>query len=354
MIQDDLHPCPAVGAARAQHANGVLELAERHHVADERSQPDLPALHERNGGRIILALRHARADERELLEVQVVERQRAFLRRDDAEQQQATAGARHVHARGDRWKEARRFDDGIGAAAVGELPDALQGSLSTGNREVSPERLRERPLVGAAGDPDHGIRAARLRQLHVQLAGHAEAVDDDGLAGKDVDLPLRVQAGREHLDERSVAAVDRVRERKHVARRRGDVVREAAVGVAADQHAFRTQVGLADSAVKARAAVQLRVHDDAGAASEPPGARFRDFAGHLVPHHARVPDRNRAAVDLVVGPADAAVRHLHQDVALVGARHRQFAGLERHGRPEDHGPHGRCAPSSKFKVESSK
>ena len=126
--------------------------------------------------------------------------------------QQTAAGTRHVHAGGDRRQDARRFDHDIGAAAVGQLAHALDRALSAGNRAVGAERLRQRALVGAARDADDRVRAARLGQLHVQLAGHAETVDDDRFAGKDVDLPLRVQAGRQHLDERRVAAVDRVRQ----------------------------------------------------------------------------------------------------------------------------------------------
>src|SRR5258708_28811053 len=80
------------------------------------------------------------------------------------------------------------------------------------------------------------------------------------------------------------------------------------VDVAADQHALGTQVGLSDAAVETRAAVQLRIDDDAVSAPDSAGAaRIDHVAGHLVAHDARVVDGNRPAVDLVVRPANAAL-----------------------------------------------
>src|SRR5207249_4387681 len=83
VVQNDLQ---ARAAVCVQHANRRLQLPDRHHVADQRLQPDLSRLHQGDGARIVLAFRHAVADESELLEIEVVKREGPFFRGDDSEE----------------------------------------------------------------------------------------------------------------------------------------------------------------------------------------------------------------------------------------------------------------------------
>ena len=171
----------------------------------------------------------------------------------------------------------------------GGLAHARHRTVAAGNRQVGAERFRQRALVGAARDADDG-GAPRLGELHVQLTGDTEAQDHDELAGEDVDLPLRVQARREYLNERRRARVHGLRQREHVARRNGDELGKAAVPVPSDQHAVRAQVRLPDAAVEARPAIELRIDDDAIAAAQRLRARanVHHFARHLVAHDSRI------------------------------------------------------------------
>ena len=121
---------------------------------------------------------------------------------------------------------------------------------------------------------------------------------------------------------------------------RGHEFGEPAVDVAADQDAPGAQMCLSDPAMKAGAAVQLRIDDDAIASPEVAvAARVDHFARHLVAHDARVLHRNRAAVDLVIGAADAAVRHADKHLARVERRRRHLAGHQFPRRLQDHGVH---------------
>jgi hypothetical protein len=184
------------------------------------------------------------------------------------------------------------------------------------------------------------LSAGRFRELHVQLARDAEAIDNDRLAGSDRDLLLGVQAGRQHLNERRSLAVDRIGKPEDVTRGRRDKLREPAVDVASDQDAFRAQMRLSDPAVKAASAIQLRVDDHAIAVPDRARARVHDLAGHLVAHDARIADRNRAAVDFVIRAADPAVRDTDDDVARVCLRPRHVAGDDLPRCPQDHCPQG--------------
>jgi hypothetical protein len=58
---------------------------------------------------------------------------------------------------------------------------------------------------------------------------------DDVFSGKNVDLPLRVQAGGEDLDQRRVPDVEIGRKLEHLARRRAQVLGETAVGVPTEE-----------------------------------------------------------------------------------------------------------------------
>ena len=108
----------------------------------------------------------------------------------------------------ERLDHARRLDDRVGAAAFRRLSHSRHGIVAARYRDVRAERFGQRALVGAARDADDRC-AACFRELHVQLAGDAEAEDDHELAREDVDLPLRVKAGREHLNQRRDASLHR-------------------------------------------------------------------------------------------------------------------------------------------------
>jgi hypothetical protein len=173
----------------------------------------------------------------------------------------------------------------------------------------------------------------------VQLAGDAQAEDHDELAGEDVHLPLRVETGRQHLDHRSRTRIDRLRERKDMTGWCGHEFCESTVGVASDEHAVAAQVCLTDPAMKAGAAVELRVDDDAVAGPQRAGAGVHNFPRHLVPHDPGVADRDGAVEDLVVGAADAAVRHPHQHLLELATRPRDLVPDQLAGRGENHGFH---------------
>src|SRR6185503_1959415 len=106
------------------------------------------------------------------------------------------------------WTE---FSSCLSTPVVSIVRSAPRPSVAAGDGEVGAQLFGHRALLGAARDADDA-RAARLRELHVQLAGDAQADDGDGVAGERLDLPLRVQAGGEDLDQRRGAVVNRVRQ----------------------------------------------------------------------------------------------------------------------------------------------
>src|SRR5439155_708408 len=80
-----------------------------------------------------------------------------------------------------------------------------------------------------------------------------------------------------------------------------EVFGKAAVRVAANQHAVRAQMCLADPAMEARAAVKLGVDDDPVAGAQPIGvAGVDDLPEHFMTHDSRIADRNRTAENLEI------------------------------------------------------
>ena len=245
---------------------------------------------------------------------------------------------------------AGRLDDDVGAAAFGGVPHLRDRIGITRHRQIGAERLGERTLVGAARHPNHR-GASRLRELHVQLPGHAETEHHDGLSGENVDLPLRVQARREHLNHGRRAAVDFVGQLEHMASpARPGIRRSPPLASRPISMAVRTQMRLPDPAVKAGAAIELRIDDDPVAGAKRPAARLDDLAGHLVTHDARIADRNRAVEDLVIGAADAAVRDTHQHVAGHPGGPRDVVERELTWGGQHHGLHGATFNSETSKV----
>ena len=78
--------------------------------------------------------------------------------------------------------------------------------------------------------------AGCLCQLHMQLAGHAQAQDNNGFVKRWFGQPLGVEACRHHLKESRGSIVDRIRQAEDVARMSGTIFRDAAIHIATGEH----------------------------------------------------------------------------------------------------------------------
>src|SRR5262245_24083946 len=80
---------------------------------------------------------------------------------------------------------------------------------------------------------------------------------------------------------------------------------------------------LSDAAMKAVPAIQLRIDDDSIAGTQRTYSSVNHLARHLVSHDSRVPHRDGAIEDLVIGAADSTVCHANQELTRLrsGARH---------------------------------
>src|SRR6202043_394616 len=92
VFQNNFHALAIVGA---EHADGFVQFAELHDVAHQGLEADDAALYQGDGIGVILRLGDTRVDEREFLEVQIIKRESAFFRGDDAEKEQAPADTGH-------------------------------------------------------------------------------------------------------------------------------------------------------------------------------------------------------------------------------------------------------------------
>src|SRR5204863_3666457 len=109
---------------------------------------------------------------------------------------------------------------------------------------------------------------------------------------------------------------------------------------AANQHAVRAQMCLTEPAMETRAAVKLGVDDDAVPGPERLGvAGVDDFPEQFMTHDSRVADRNRAAENLEIGAADAAVRHADLHLAGVPTWPSHVIEDQIPGCAQDHGSH---------------
>ena len=74
-----------------------------------------------------------------------------------------------------------------------------------------------------------------------------------------------------------------------------DILSEAAIGIAADQHSVGAQMRLPDAAVKTQPAIQFRIDNDSVAGMKTGIAvGVSDHANHFMTHDARVLDGNCA------------------------------------------------------------
>src|SRR2546430_1975034 len=145
-----------------------------------------------------------------------------------------------------------------------------------------------------------------------------------------------MQTSSRDLDERGRAAVDGIGEPEYQAGGDGGVVGKSTVGLAADETAGWTEIGLADAAMETGTAREDRVDDDAITFLNA-GRRFTadQLADHLVAHDEWILGRYRAFEDFEIGPAESAVGDSHQDVAGWDFGMRNFVERQIAGRSED-------------------
>ena len=95
--------------------------------------------------------------------------------------------------------------------------------------------------------------------------------------------------------------------------------------------------------MEAGAAIKFRIDDRAIPRPHSRArAGFHNFADHFVAHDARITYRNGAAVDLVIGAANSAIRHPHEHLAVAYGRARNFAQCQFVRRAQDHCLHFHC------------
>ncbi len=205
------------------------------------------------------------------------------------------------------------------APGLGDHPGGLGGRGGRAGAELGGQRT----LGGGAGDADDRGDAARSQQLQVELAGDAEADHHGALAGEDVQHGLGVHAGRQHLQQRGGVVADGRRERVELQFVDGDQLGEAAVQVAAHEAALAAEVAAVAQAQLAVAAGDPWVDQHPGALTDQaPGAGGDHVADHLVADDQRHLDRDRAAGDLEVGPAQPGAPHPQQSAPTrVGLGH---------------------------------
>jgi hypothetical protein len=154
-------------------------------------------------------------------------------------------------------------------------------------------------------------------------------------------------SGRD-LDEWRNIAVNRVRQGIYVTARSNKVIRESAVGIASDERAGGAEVGLAGPAIQAHAAVKGRVNDDAIAAVQGVVTSVNHLADHFMAHDQRVANRDRAFVDMEIGPADAAMGHSDEDLVMSESGPLDFRKAQIAGPSQDHGFHESCFRQSEM------
>ena len=225
------------------------------------------------------------------------------------------ARAHHLHRGAQRPDRSDALDHEVGAAR--EHLRHGTGLRSVRRRRVVRSQFAgDRELRRRPRDPDDRPGPAVLRELEMQEPRHAEPEHDGALSGERTAPALRVDAGREHLEEGSGRGVETVRERVHVRRRECHQLTQAAVTVASEQPAFRADVRSGLPALEASAACDSGVEEDAF-----PGARSgRERSDDLVPHHPWVRHGDLPGVDLKIGAADADALDVHGD--LIGSRRR--------------------------------
>jgi hypothetical protein len=132
----------------------------------------------------------------------------------------------------------------------------------------------------------------------------------------------------------------------NLGRRYLEILREAAVDIAADQRAVGTEVGQPLAAVETGAVVGFGIDDDAFAGLD-------NLPYHFMPRDQRIRDGDRAVEDLVIGAADTAVRDADEHLARRGLGPRDLVEHEVRRRAKHHRLHG-ILVTSKVEVRSAK
>ena len=180
--------------------------------------------------------------------------------------------------------------DGVGVA--GHLEDDVGLAFEVGRYGVvdfvGAHLERQVAAIGAAVDTDHALRAVRLRNGDGRQADRSQAEDEHGLAGNvalrhDVDGVAERLLGRHDLgvEARVVAPCRADRDR--------GALREAAVASDAEQLHVLADVAVADLALVAMAAEDVRLGADEIADLERAGftVDLEDLADELMSHHHR-------------------------------------------------------------------
>jgi hypothetical protein len=124
-----------------------------------------------------------------------------------------------------------------------------------------------------------------------------------------------------------------------VAARSHKVIREPAVGIPSDERTIGAEVSLAGAAIQAHAAVKGRVNDDPIPAVERGVSSVDHLTDHFMAHDQRVADRDRAFVDVKIGPADAAVGYSDEDLVKSESGPLDFRKAQIAGPSQDHSFH---------------
>ena len=130
--------------------------------------------------------------------------------------------------------------------------------------------------------------------------------------------------------------------RINVAARCNQVIRETAVGIAADERTVGAEIGLARAAIEAHAAVKGRIDDNALARMESGVSPVHHLADHFVSHDQRVANGDCAFVDVQIGPADAAMRDSDENLVVSESGPLDFRKAQIAGPSQDHSFHESC------------
>ena len=164
-------------------SSAASKFVQRHAMRHQRFQAYRAAIHQIDHHRKILRRGGAIVDERQFLEIKIVERQGAAGCVGDAEQSTMRPPKRAMRmASAMDAHHAGALNHHVGAAAIGCIQNLRHRGRTGFDHHVRAQLLRKVVLESAAADPDHIARAARLGELHVQLAGHAEPDHRDRFA----------------------------------------------------------------------------------------------------------------------------------------------------------------------------
>jgi phosphohistidine swiveling domain-containing protein len=241
--------------------NRPVDVGQREDRADQRAEPDLARRHQLDGRAEIAGHRGAGALEPQLLEIQLIERQLENACVDGPVRKHDRARAGHGNGQPDGLRRAHALHDQRRPVAAEQVGKAVFG-VGGRERDVRAELPGPIPLACRTGHPDDRERAARLEELDVHEAGHAQADHHRGLPGRVRNHRLRVHARGQHLEQGRFVVAHLIREQVQLVLVDREPFGDAAVGVPAEQAAGRAQVGPARPALGAPAAVKAGIDED--------------------------------------------------------------------------------------------